>query len=58
MASNPMATVMWTEDEIDFGPDVVLDPARPIVIWDDTFSDEMLADVLNGYADLNDGGAA
>lgn len=46
MLSEPETTVTWTEDEIDFGPGVVLDPAHPaLVIYDDTHADEALASI-------------
>jgi hypothetical protein len=60
MLSKPETTVTWTEDEIDFGPDVVLNPTRPLVIYDDdTHAGELMAaGILDGYVDLNDGGKA
>ncbi len=59
MLSKPASIVTWTEDEIDLGPDVVLDPTHPLVIYDDTHAGELLAaGILDGYADPNDGGKA
>lgn len=61
MLSEPKTTVTWTEHEIDFGPDVVLDPTRSLVIYDDTHADELLENVVvldSSYVDLNDGGLA
>lgn len=57
MPSKPETTVTWTEDEIDFGPDVVLDPSRPLVIYDDRHAGEALGAILAGYVDLNDASA-